>query len=103
MEQAALAMGDRIEHPPGSLRDLAQVLLLKGHGGDTAAIKETADRLDGKPPQTVAGDPELPPVLISWLTDDEEDQNGQPGSAPNLGSKENPLWNAVAGSSVSKS
>lgn len=51
MECAALANGELIEHPAGSLRSQAQALCLKGAGGDVPAITQVADRLDGKPAQ----------------------------------------------------
>ena len=46
------------------LRRLARALIEKGAAGDVAAIKEVADRLDGKIPQGIGGDDELPPVGI---------------------------------------
>lgn len=38
------------------LRAVADALVEKGMAGDVAAIKEIADRLDGKVPQAVVGD-----------------------------------------------
>jgi len=65
MEQAALANGEIIKHPIGSLRAIAQARLLAacdttstGH----ADAKEIADRLDGKVPQAVGGTDELPEI-----------------------------------------
>ena len=64
MEAAALANGELVQHPPGSLRWNAQKLLL---AGEVPAIKETADRLDGKVPQAVVGDEDHPPVVsVTW-------------------------------------
>ena len=54
------------------LRRVAQALVQKGIEGDVPAIKEIADRLDGKVPQTVKGDDEdTTPIrhLVSWLKD----------------------------------
>lgn len=50
VEAAALANGEKLEHPEGSLRWNAQQLLIRG---DVPAIKEVADRLDGKPAQSL--------------------------------------------------
>ena len=45
------------------LRKIAEALLTKAEEGDMAAIKELGDRLDGKPAQTLSGDPENPLVF----------------------------------------
>src|SRR5438046_7185753 len=42
------------------LNRLADQLLTKAAEGDMAALKEIGDRLDGKPAQVIAGDPEAP-------------------------------------------
>jgi hypothetical protein len=59
MEALALARGEKADHPAGSLRANAQALLLKG---DVAAIREIADRLDGRVPQAIVGDDEFDPI-----------------------------------------
>jgi prolyl-tRNA editing enzyme YbaK/EbsC (Cys-tRNA(Pro) deacylase) len=46
------------------LRSIAKALLAKAETGDVVAIKEVADRLDGKAPQAVIGDAENPINLI---------------------------------------
>ena len=46
------------------VRDAADKLLDLAAAGEAWAIKELADRLDGKPAQTVAGDPENPLTFI---------------------------------------
>lgn len=61
MEQAALAKGEIIKHPEGSLRWNAQCLLMKG---EIPAIREIADRLDGKVPQAIVGDDESDPIRV---------------------------------------
>ena len=60
IEAQALADGVITEHAKGSLRCLAQSLLFKGADGDVPGIKEVADRLDGKVPQAIGGDPDNP-------------------------------------------
>ena len=62
MEAIALHNGEKLEHPEGSLRWNAQIQLLKG---SEAAIREIADRLDGKVPQAIVGDDEHDPVRVS--------------------------------------
>ena len=44
------------------LRAVADALVAKGMEGDVTAIKEIADRLDGKVPQAVVGDDEGDPI-----------------------------------------
>jgi hypothetical protein len=51
MEERELAAGNVMEHPQGSLRWNAQLLLRRG---DTPSIQQIADRLDGKPAQEQA-------------------------------------------------
>lgn len=55
MEMLAAERGEACEAKQGSLRWNARQLLEKG---DVPAIKEIADRLDGKVPQAVVGDDE---------------------------------------------
>jgi hypothetical protein len=50
------------------LRAVADALVLKAMNGDVAAIKEIADRLDGKVPQAVVGDDEHDPVGVVFKT-----------------------------------
>lgn len=45
-----------------ALDDLAEKLLVKCEEGDMSAIRELGDRLDGKPAQTISGDPDAPLV-----------------------------------------
>ncbi len=49
---------DSFKPPKGSLRAIARELLYRGMT-DTVAVRELADRLDGKVPQGVGQDPEL--------------------------------------------
>lgn len=46
------------------LRRVAEVLVEKAITGDIQAIKEVADRLDGKVPQAVIGDDESDPINL---------------------------------------
>lgn len=62
METLAAERGDACEAKPGSLRWNARQLLEKG---DVAAIREIADRLDGKVPQAlVGGDDDENPINL---------------------------------------
>ncbi len=45
-----------------NLRKVAEALVAKGMSGDVQAIKEIADRLDGKVPQALVGDDEEDPI-----------------------------------------
>ncbi len=50
------------------LRAVADALVDKAMSGDVAAIKEVADRIDGKVPQALVGDDEFDPInLISRI------------------------------------
>jgi len=61
MEHLALAAGEVIDHPKGSLRWIAQKQLFRA-GEQSADAKEVADRLDGKVAQPIGGDAEMPPI-----------------------------------------
>jgi hypothetical protein len=52
-----------------ALRAIARALMEQAAGGDIQAIREFADRVDGKVPQGHGGDDELGPVqqVITWL------------------------------------
>ena len=52
-----------------ALRRVAQALLTKAESGDVGAIKEVADRLDGKVAQPHAGDEESAPIKVTFSTD----------------------------------
>lgn len=47
------------------LRAVADALVAKAMAGDVQAIKEVADRLDGKVPQAVVGDDEHDPISLN--------------------------------------
>lgn len=64
LEFRALENGEKVEHPEGSLRWNAQKLLL---AGDVKAIREVADRLDGRVAQAITGEDGAP--LIPEYTD----------------------------------
>lgn len=52
-----------------ALRRVARALIDKAADGDVPAIKEIADRLDGKPAQAIVGDEDGPVKLeITWKT-----------------------------------
>ena len=55
-------------------RAIARVHIARAKSGDMAAIKEFADRTDGKVPQGIIGDDDGPPVrhLVTWEKDDDE-------------------------------
>lgn len=46
------------------LRAVADALVEKAMAGDVQAIKEVADRLDGKVPQGISGDDENPLTMV---------------------------------------
>lgn len=51
------------------LKNIATKLVDAAEAGEGWAIKEVADRLDGKPAQVVAGDSDQPlKMQIGWLT-----------------------------------
>lgn len=60
------------EDNPRHLRKLAEKLFDKALEGDVQAIKEIADRLDGKVPQAVGGSDELGPIenVVTWKRPD---------------------------------
>lgn len=49
------------------LRKVAESLVRRATKGDVQAIKEIADRLDGKVPQAIVGDDEHGPVRIEEI------------------------------------
>lgn len=51
-----------------ALRDIARALIAKAADGDMQAIKELADRTDGKVPQAVIGDEENPLNFVHTVT-----------------------------------
>ena len=55
MLKIAISEATENEHGGTKLRDIADALVVKAIGGDIAAIKEIADRLDGKVPQAAIG------------------------------------------------
>jgi hypothetical protein len=64
MEAKALENGKPGKYPKGSLRAIAQALLFRASDGDVGAIREVADRIDGRVPHAVGGSDELGPQLI---------------------------------------
>lgn len=60
-----IAINEAVEKGGGTkLRAVAEALVEKGMTGDVAAIKEIADRLDGKVPQAIVGDADEVPVSV---------------------------------------
>lgn len=49
------------------LRAVADALVDKAMAGDVQAIKEIADRIDGKVPQAIGGDPEGSPLFVGRI------------------------------------
>ena len=89
MEQAALANGEIIKHPAGSLRSIAQARLLQAADqvAGFADAKEIADRFDGKVPQGIVGDEDHPPVgvIVTGVVragDDEHQELSDPDPVP---------------------
>ena len=68
MEIKALDADQINNYPKGSMRSIAQALLFRAADGDIAAIREVADRIDGKVPQALGGSDELAPqhITVSW-------------------------------------
>ena len=60
IEQQLAPLYQRLRLPEGRL----ELMLQLAADGDMAAIKEIGDRLDGKPTQQIAGDPDNPVTLI---------------------------------------
>lgn len=50
-----------------ALQAVAAALVGKAMMGDVPAIKEIADRIDGKVTQPIAGDEDGGPITITWL------------------------------------
>jgi hypothetical protein len=70
----AIKEAEAKESHPRALRRVAERLLDEAAAGNVQAIKEIADRLDGKVPQGVeGGDPDKPVrMLVGWLTTQSE-------------------------------
>lgn len=66
-----IAIKQATEDGRDKLRAVADALLDKAMSGDVQAIKEVADRLDGKVAQAIVGDEEGGPVqiIINRFTD----------------------------------
>lgn len=59
-----IAINEATESGGTKLRDVAEALVSKAVSGDVNAIKEVADRLDGKVAQAIVGDDEADPISI---------------------------------------
>jgi hypothetical protein len=62
-----IAINEATEEGGTKLRAVADALVLKATAGDVPAIKEIADRLDGKVPQALIGDDDEPPIQFSRI------------------------------------
>lgn len=59
-----IAINEANEDGGTNLRKVAEALVVKAMTGDVQAIKEVADRLDGKVPQAVVGDDDSDPINL---------------------------------------
>lgn len=59
-----IAIKEANEQGTTKLRSVADALVAKAIAGDVQAIKEVADRLDGKVPQAVVGDDEHDAISV---------------------------------------
>lgn len=63
-----IAINEASEEGGTKLRQVADALVTKAVSGDVSAIKEIADRLDGKPAQAIIGDADEDPInLVSEI------------------------------------
>lgn len=59
-----IAINEASENGGTKLRDVADALVREAIAGNIQAIKEVADRLDGKVPQGISGDEENPLTMV---------------------------------------
>lgn len=59
-----IAINEAHEDGNNKLRAVAEALVNKAITGDVQAIREIADRIDGKVPQGIVGDDEADPINI---------------------------------------
>ena len=67
-----------IQNDGKRLRKMCEALFDKAETGDVAAVKEINDRLDGKVPQALIGDPAQPvhfAVGLPWLSQQIQQRN----------------------------
>lgn len=63
-----IAVKEAHETSGTKLRALADTLIDRALTGDVQALKEVADRIEGKVPTPVAGDPENPLHVVATIT-----------------------------------
>ncbi len=65
---AVLRAPNEVVEPKTNLEVLVQQLITNAKSGDTTALKEVADRLDGKPAQAlVGGDEDDAPIAVQFI------------------------------------
>ena len=71
------------DNNPEKLDQLAAALLARAQEGDTTALREVADRLDGKVPQALehSGEAHRPLVIVSGIERGGGDQSGESGAS----------------------
>ena len=62
-----IAINEATEEGGTKLRAVADALVEKAMAGDVPAIKEVADRIDGKVPQAVIGDGDEDPISVAVI------------------------------------
>ena len=93
MELAATDLPGYQLPKPYTLRALARAQIEKAANGDTQAFKEIADRIEGKVPQGIGGDDDLPDMKlrVSWISQSltspepsSSDTTNEPNAGPAL-------------------
>ncbi len=64
---ALLRQLEKADEDGKKLDGVARALVANAVGGETAAIREIADRIDGKVPQAIGGTDELDPLVVQII------------------------------------